>query len=275
MKKYPLSKSRIIDGLSCDRKLWLKKHKKHLATPFSDHTKYLMRNGTEVGKIAHKLHQEGILVEGGWFDPETAKTETEKLIENGTPVLFEAAFMADGLLHLADIIINHGDQSIEIHEVKSTTSVKEDHYYDVAVQQYIAGKAGYDVKIAKLIYLDRNSIFDGTTAFFKEQDITPETTSLLDELDTEIPRLLDLVESNEEPVVHLGNHCEKCEFKEYCWRDMPEKNIFTIPRLNKTKANFLVESGIYDAEKIPENLELSELQREYVQLFQNGVTKIN
>ena len=110
MKKYPLSKSRIIDGLSCDRKLWLKKHKKHLATPFSDHTKYLMRNGTEVGKIAHKLHQKGILVEGGWFDPETAKAETEKLIENGAPVLFEAAFMADGLLHLADIIINNGDQ---------------------------------------------------------------------------------------------------------------------------------------------------------------------
>ena len=50
MKDYPLSKSRIMDGIFCERKLWLKKHKKEVATPPTDFQKYLMNNGIKLTK---------------------------------------------------------------------------------------------------------------------------------------------------------------------------------------------------------------------------------
>ena len=123
MKEYPLSKSRIKDGIFCERKLWLKKHNKEVATPFTDFQKYLMNNGIKVGKLAHDLYPAGKVVEGGWFNPETAASETERLINEDTPALFEAAFLNDGLLFLADVAINNGHNDIEIHEVKSSASV--------------------------------------------------------------------------------------------------------------------------------------------------------
>ena len=65
------------------------------------------------------------------------------------------------------------------------------------------------------------------------------------------------------------------ELKSASWRNIPEHNIFTIPRINKHKAQTLASEGIYNIADIPDNFELSDAQDNYVKLIESGKPDIN
>ena len=52
--------------------------------------------------------------------------------------------------------------------------------------------------------------------------------------------------------------------KEYCWRDVPERSIFTIPGLRWNKKNELIEQNIFSLEDLPADYPLGPKQQAYV-----------
>ena len=57
--------------------------------------------------------------------------------------------------------------------------------------------------------------------------------------------------------------------KEHCWKDVPNKSIFTIPRLSWKKKNELIQNDIVSLEDVPTDYQLSDKQRMYVDSVQN------
>ena len=51
-----------MSGKQCEKKLWLEKHAKYLASPFTEKQKYIMQQGSKIGQMARKQYPDGILI---------------------------------------------------------------------------------------------------------------------------------------------------------------------------------------------------------------------
>ena len=102
MKPYRLSKSKIISGLQCAKRLYLEIHQPELRED-SAHTESLFAMGHRVGEVAQELVPGGVMIEmanglGG------AIRETRRQLESApAPPLFEATFSYDNVLVRADL----------------------------------------------------------------------------------------------------------------------------------------------------------------------------
>lgn len=126
-----LSKSRILDGLQCPKRLFLHVHHPEVAE-FEPSAAHRFQIGHKVGEAARSLRPEGRLIRED--DAAAALRETEREFgAAGDKVLFEGAVAHGGVLIRADILSRRGPE-MELREVKSSTGVKDCHYPDVAVQ---------------------------------------------------------------------------------------------------------------------------------------------
>ena len=85
---------------------------------------------------------------------------------------------------------------------------------------------------------------------------------------------------NAEPEIPIGRHCDtpdRCPFKEYCWRNVPECcSIFTIPQLSWDKKTELIERDILSIHDVPDDFPLSDGdQRNYVNMVRNNQPEID
>jgi len=141
MKTLYLSKTKILSGLQCPKRLYLDVHHPELIEESADlEQRFTM--GHLVGEIAQKLVPDGILIEynGGLSQ---ALKETQRILENypETPI-FEATFSNGGVLVRTDIFYK-GDNGYRLVEVKSSTAVKDYHIPDCAVQAWVIESLGY------------------------------------------------------------------------------------------------------------------------------------
>ena len=141
-----LSKSKLVAYRQCPKRLWLEVHRPALRED-SARTQAVFKAGHQVGDIARRQydpHEKGTLldpqVEG--FDQVFAKTQ--ELLEQGRPI-FEAGFRTGGALALADVLLpvgKGGSRGWRMIEVKSSTTVKDYHRDDAAIQVFIARATG-------------------------------------------------------------------------------------------------------------------------------------
>ena len=146
MASHLLSKSSYIKGLQCEKHLYLYKYYYNEMDEFSEMQKAIFKRGTNVGELAQKLFPGGeIAASGDPPDYEKALKRTAEMIKNGTKVIYEAAFMFDEVLSIADIAVSEKDEW-KIYEVKSSTSISETYLNDAALQYYVISNLGIKVK---------------------------------------------------------------------------------------------------------------------------------
>ena len=134
-----LSKSQYIRALQCYKSLWLYKNKPQLRDIPDEAQQSLFNTGYQVGDLAKELFPNGIEIEfnSDTFDEMIQKTK--KLIDSGCEVIYEATFKENNIFAMADILVKNGD-NWDIYEVKASTSVKDYHLNDAAIQWYAISK---------------------------------------------------------------------------------------------------------------------------------------
>ena len=106
-QKYSsLSKSRFVNGLQCIKRLYLETHHRDLASPPTPAQQRIFDTGHLVGEMACRQFLAGVLVEGDYREPEKALQHTQELLQNGTSVLFEPAFLFDDIFVRVDISVH-------------------------------------------------------------------------------------------------------------------------------------------------------------------------
>lgn len=98
----------------------------------------VLESGLAVGNLAMGLFGEFVEVPFGDLG-EMIKTTTRLMAEN-TPIIAEASFSVDGLFCSVDILKRIDKTTVELFEVKSSTSVHDIYYQDAAFQSYILKK---------------------------------------------------------------------------------------------------------------------------------------
>ena len=240
-----LSKTNLMSGLQCPKNMWLNLHRKDLAAEVDAATQLQFDEGNEVGELAREQFGKGDLIDFKYWEYEKAHNRTQELIKNGSKVIFEAAFLVDGLYARADIL-KKDKSGWHMIEVKKSTSVKDYHYNDAAIQTYIVEASGLKLKSVSIMHINNEVIFPDIDDLFTIEDITKEVHALQKDVAKKIKSLKLVAVSKTEPKVKIGPHCDdpfECPFKDHCWKSVPQYSVFDLPSLSGDKKWDLFESG--------------------------------
>lgn len=269
----PLSKSKILAYRQCPKRLWLEVHRPELRED-SAGTQARFQTGYRVGDMARRVYDpegKGALIDVAVEGFDGAFARTADLLAHSRQPIFEAGFKTDGALAFADVMLpefENGQLVWRMVEVKSSTSVKDYHRDDIAVQAFVAQSAGVKLKSVALAHIDSSWVYPGADDYrglLKENDLTQETLARADEVKGWIAETHGIVARAAEPDVAVGPHCSKpfaCGFCNYCNRDAvePEYPVRWLPRLSFAKREMLAEQGVDDLRGVFDDL-LTEKQR--------------
>ena len=156
-----LSKSRLIAAWQCPKRLYLEKFHPELAE-ITDKMEAMFAVGHEVGAVARSLYGTPESVEIP-FDRKTSRMveATREILASGARFpIFEATFEYDGILVRADVLIPSGD-GWRLVEVKASTSVKDYHVLDCAIQDWVLRNAGINVTSISLAHINNRFVYAG------------------------------------------------------------------------------------------------------------------
>lgn len=264
MKPYRLSKSRILAGLQCPKRLYLQTHHPELAEE-SDSAQARFAQGNLLGEVARTLHEGGVLI--GHDDAlGLALAETrEVLADQSTKTVFEATFEYGGVLIRADVLERDVDGAYRMVEVKSSTSIKPYHLQDCAVQSWVVSGAGYPLKRVELAHVNNAFVYEGGGNYqglLAHNDVTDAIQPLIEKVPAWIQSFQDML-AGPMPPIAAGDQCTspyECPFLNHCALPQAEYPVKMLPYAGNL-ARELEASGIRDVRHIPEGLLVKEVHQ--------------
>ena len=274
-----LSKTKYLDGLKCPKLLWYEYNRKEDLPEIDAATQAIMNQGKIVGELAQTLFPNGIVLQR---DPAPDK-QAEKSLEAAKlrKPLFEAGFVHKQAYTLADILNPVEKNAWDLIEVKSSSSVKDEHYSDVAFQKYTYEGAGLKIRKCYLMYINNQYVRKGKIEpekLLATEDVTKQCDELIPEIEQNIIDMLEVIRKKDEPQVKVGPHCDSpysCLLEGMCWNFLPPKDDVFCLYSGKKKAYELMERGILRITDIKEDIDLSNKQNIQVESHKSGKPHID
>lgn len=271
-----ISKSKFCAGVQCLKRLYWQVHEPELAAEPSGATEAIMEQGHDVGMLARTHFPGGVEVCERSLD-QAIRTTRELVANPEIPAIFEGAFEHGGVLVKVDALHRRRDGLWRLIEVKSSTAVKKQHEDDVAIQYRVVSRSGLDVASVCLAHVNRGYVFDGQSIdakrFFKIRNLTRRVLKLQPKLTFQLRSEFTVLAMSKAPDVAPGRHCTDpvtCEFYERCNPPRPDDHIGYLPRIHASAMDELEEMGIDSIRDIPDDFELSEIQRRAATCVQKG-----
>ncbi len=224
-----LTKSDFLHYLACDKSFWLSRHKPALypSSAPDAYGQFLAKQGDEVETMAKRV------LDGCDF---------QQVFED-----------SHGVYARADAVRRHGDESIDIYEVKSTTQSIRDHINDFAFQVVAARRSGEKVNRIFGVHLKKEFVRDGDIdpkQLIKITDMTDDVFAVVPEIETLIESALALLAQDR--IDEAGCDCRylsrsnHCATFDYFNPDIPDPSVYTLPRMNGKRLAGFVDDGRYD-----------------------------
>lgn len=215
-----LSKSKYIRGLQCDRALWLDVHRPSLARYTAEQMRRFDR-GRDFEYAFKATFPDGVdLSTELKRNVDAYPARTSELLDKGDGVaLFEAGFLYDDVLVLADVVQQREDGTLDIYEVKSGTALSDTYRRDAALQHYVISHCR-EVHTFNIVY---SGIDD-----FVVTDLTVELAAQHDEIGKNIAAMKDILRHGE-PSTPTGQHCLEpyaCPYQHYCAQGVRQMSLF-------------------------------------------------
>lgn len=257
-----LSKSRFVAGSQCDKLLWLRVHEPDAEElVISPKVQDLFDQGNEVGELARAQFPGGVMVEGDHRDP-VRFARTRELIAAGTPVIFEATFVADRTYAAVDVLLRDGEGWTLI-EVKSGVEPKERYVLDAALQAWVARRCGLDIRRVEIMHLSREYVHPGPMPLLVRSDVTALANQLHDGIGPAITRQLTVL-SGPQPAIAIGAHCREpneCVFQGRCWPDERDSVLRFAGSMRFDKRFELYNAGVRSITGVSATFKLNDVQK--------------
>ncbi len=250
-----LSKSKIMSGLQCKKRLWLEIHAPDLLH-WDDSAEARFRIGHEVGAAGQSLFPEGVLIEPEDGGLDAALRMTQDRLDDAVP-LFEATFSSEGALVRVDVLAPEADGRWRLIEIKAATSMKEPYYPDCAIQAWVLRAAGLDLASVELAHVDNSFVYRGGRDYdglLRFNDLTGEIEPLVADVEQWIEGFRAMLEADQ-PVIDVGPQCHdpyECPFLDHCTPPGPEYPLSSLIGARKLAAE-LQADGYEDLREVPES----------------------
>ena len=261
-----LSKSRLLSFRQCPKRLWLELHKPEERED-SAATQASFRTGHAVGSAARKIYDpagKGVLIDAQVEGFDRALERSRRVLETPATV-FEAGVSAEGAIAFADVMLpvkRRGRLGWRMVEVKSSTSVKDYHHDDAAIQAFIFRAAGIPLEAISIARIDSAWVYPGKDQYeglLAEEDLTDEALGRADEVKDWLAQAHDVAEKKREPRITTGPHCSKpyeCGFAAYCQGQEPQPRhaASVLPQVRGKARTYIDENEIIELDQVPDAL---------------------
>ena len=254
---FRLTKTSYLHYLKCPPEFWLEYHQPLLfAAEITLEHEHLRQQGYAVEQLARELSR--------------FQTSTEISVD------FQRTFQTGDLAARSDVVVTDKTTGeIEIFEIKSSSSIKEEHYDDVAFQKVVAERAGARVRRSHVIIMNGEYVREGDIEIeqlFKIEDVTATVDLRLADTETQIQKAFEYLSSV--PVPSLADYCVAnkldCQFIKVNFPGLPDYTVFDISYLKHEKRRQLLADGIIDIVDVPDDFPLSAKQRIQVEAARNN-----
>jgi len=220
----PLTKSRFKLGLECPNKLFYTGKKEYPSTKMDDtFLQALAQGGFQVEELARMHYPGGILIDSNnekAGDYEALWRETQALLLQENVIIYEAAFLFDGMFVRTDILVKRGD-SVELIEVKAKSFDPYEKYlflgkrgglnsswkpylFDVAFQKHVMELCFPFWEISSYIMMadkSKKASVDGLNQMFRVSKSAGKNKSKNGDGRTGILKKVDSLEETGDPVL--------------------------------------------------------------------------
>ncbi len=248
-----LSKSRLMSFLQCPKRLWLEKHQPELAQ-ISAATEAAFATGHEIGEIARQLYDPdgtGTLISGADGMAAALRDTAAALAGPAAAPLFEATFERDGLLIRADVLDRQAQRLVE---VKSSTSCKDEHITDCAIQAWVLETSAVTAKSVSLAHVNNQFVYQGD-GDYRGLLVEKDLGAAIGAQKQRVPEWLAVAKKTVEgdcPDAPIGRRCRMpydCPFIAHCWPDT-DYPLTTLPGVGG-RLDALIAQGYKDVRELP------------------------
>jgi hypothetical protein len=245
-----LSKTDFLLFLDAPMHLWAKSHDALEETSHTVYEQHLLQQGQQVEALAREF--------------------LERYISQTTPQgqLFWQPAFDDGQFEIrADALVYDAEAEVyDLYEIKSSTSVKTKHQYDLTFQVLLLEES-LSIRRAFIVHINREYTLDNELdlkALFTVEDVSDN----VDKRREDVRQWREdawLVTQMDSPLPSFA--CTKpdtCPCPSLCHPRLPEHPIYDLPRIGK-KALQLREQGITAIEDIPADFALNPKQARHAQ----------
>jgi len=249
-----MTKSLYMRGQQCPKLLWYSS--RNQLPELSLFAQHKFAQGREFEKCVKTLFADGIDL-GNLNHGENIK-ETLNLIRQ-SKTIFEASIAYKDLFFKSDILEPSAD-GWNLHEIKASAKIKDEHIPDLAFQKYICEKNGIDVKKCFIEYINKDYIKQGNiipNELVLQEDVTEEVNQI-DDIEENSEKYIEIMEQMEPPEVSISKKCNKpyeCPLKDECRGNLPEYHVLQLTNWRKYWPLF--EGGILSIKDIPKDEILS------------------
>lgn len=252
-----LSKSKFVAGCQCPKLLWWSVHEP-LAEELQPGKVLLDRfdQGRLVGELARAEFPGGVLIDVPHGARVARLEQTRQALAFGATAIFEAGFEAGGVTFAADVLLKDGDRHVLI-EAKSTTSAKEEHTPDAAIQTWVLRESGLQVDRVEVMHLNKDYRHPGQGDLLVRSDVTPAVEAFLPRVPGLVAEFTTMLEGAL-PVHPIGAHCfepRECPFMKRCWPDDPD-HISTLYNTGPKGTVAYMAAGVNSVWDIPKTKKL-------------------
>ena len=273
---YQLTKSLILSGLQCPKRLHQQVHHPERANQTIS-LEELYVTGRRLEEILHNLFADGIKVDATSI--ESAIQFTQKFMSSSPSApLFEATFLYKEVLVRVDALIPV-EYGFCLIECKSSTKLKPNHIQDSAVQHWVLERLGFKVAKVEVALIDGEFVYidkDNYINLLRFEEVTDECSALQPQIEVWVEEQKTIL-STKEPCTEPGRQCRnpyKCEFLSHCLSQLPDDHVFYLPGHKKSLMEYIEPLGINRIKNIPEGSPLSIDQQRMVEVMNTGVTEL-
>lgn len=279
-----LTKTDFKEYLICPKWLWLKKKRPELYVggEMSLFLEKLIKDGYEVEGYAQKLFPEGVEVAS---DKATLLfRESDLLRERQT--MFQVTFQTEnGLFAKVDVLaFNNSTQKWDLYEIKASSEIKTDlqhnHLKDITFQTIAVEEAGVSVGSSYIVHINKEYRRSGDInprELFVIKNVTDEVQADKENVRIEINEALSLLSKDDISFDGCDclyrSHGQRCDSFELFNPKVPKYSVHHV--VTGKKLQNLLDDNILDIKDIPEDFDLTDIQREKVVLQKSGKPLIN
>ena len=230
-QSYLLTKSKYIHGLQCDRALWLDVFNPKLAR-YSAEQMRRFDHGREFEYSFKDTFPNGIDISAELKrNTEAYPTLTAQLLDKDEETdLFEAGFLYNEVLVLADVVHRRLDGSLDVYEVKSGSTLSDTYRRDAAIQHYVISHCHpiHSFNIVHNTPSEKSDNSENSDKRFAIINITEELQSQHSEIENNIALMKEILRHGE-PATPTGQHCltpYACPYQHYCAQGIRQLSLF-------------------------------------------------
>lgn len=258
-----LSKSDFLLFLESPLHLWADAHNQIPLKDPSAHELHIRQQGYQLESLAKQFLEQKVLREY----PPGSTIEFEVTLTDG-----EYVTRVDALVH--DTTHN----TYDIYEIKSGTSIKTEHKYDVTFQHLIARAALPQLHKLYLVHVNGEYIKDGEIDI-SQLFVIADMADTIDKLDESVYLLRSdaraILKADQPPLDDRCTKPKECPCPDLCFPNLPVYSIYDLPNARKKTYDELLDMGITELAKIPSTFRLSPRQKAFHQSMLQQKALIN